>query len=93
MVEKTVNGHVLLTTADCDCDKKSDAECPVCDWGLGVCKLCNAAEIELEQPCPGKRQICRRCGAGLDFRPSDILYAVCGSCQKIEDMQAYTAGS
>lgn len=48
-------GHKLLTTKTCKCDKRSDRECPVCDWGLGVCEWCGAAECELdERDCTGK---------------------------------------
>ena len=43
--------HELKSRGDCDCDKMS-GRCPVCDWGLGVCKHCDAAEIQLaDQPC------------------------------------------
>ena len=48
-------GHKLLTTQTCKCDKRSDRECSVCDWGLGVCEWCGAAECELdERDCTGK---------------------------------------
>ena len=49
-------GHELFTPATCPCDKRSDTPCPVCDMGLGVCRLCGAAEIDLDNPCPGKHQ-------------------------------------
>lgn len=35
---------------------------------------------------------CRRCGRLLDFVPSDVLYRICGPCQRVEDMMAYTMG-
>ena len=46
--------HILMTSEDCDCGGKTD-RCPVCDWGLGQCKVCGKAEIELiDTPeCPG----------------------------------------
>lgn len=47
----TKNGHVLFTTESCNCGGKT-GRCPVCDYGLGVCMLCNAAEIELYDSCP-----------------------------------------
>lgn len=51
-----VNGHVLLTSKTCPCRKDDDdRRCPTCDWGLGVCSLCGAAEIELDEPCKGAK--------------------------------------
>jgi len=41
--KRIVNGHVLK---ECNC-----GNCPVCEWGAGICVNCNAAEIELEKPC------------------------------------------
>ena len=53
--KKTKRGHILTTPQTCDCDKQSDIPCPVCDWGLGICKVCGAAEVELdERDCPNK---------------------------------------
>lgn len=51
----TINGHVLMTSKTCSCkdvklvDRTNN--CPVCDWGLGVCVNCGAAEIGLDKPC------------------------------------------
>lgn len=42
--------HVLLTPSSCNCDKQSQ-RCPVCDFGLGICSICNKAEAELDEPC------------------------------------------
>lgn len=42
--------HVMLTRAECQARRKhnpDDRNCPVCDWELGVCRDCGAAEIEL----------------------------------------------
>ena len=30
----------------------TDQKCPVCDWGLGVCEWCGAAESQLDDDCP-----------------------------------------
>jgi hypothetical protein len=50
------NGHPLLTRSTCPCDKQRDHEnCPTCDWGLGICAVCGAAEIDLRIPCTGRR--------------------------------------
>jgi len=47
----TERGHRLITPEECGCD---DYYCNICIGGLGICKWCNAAEIELEQQdCPG----------------------------------------
>lgn len=41
--------HVLITPETCNCDWRDDGPpCPICDGGLGQCKHCGAAEIELE---------------------------------------------
>lgn len=51
----TKRGHKLLTLQTCQCDKRSDQQCPVCDWGLAVCEWCGAAECELnERDCTGR---------------------------------------
>lgn len=48
-----VNGHSLFT--DFDEDRPSQ----ICDGNgsvvLGLCRICGAAEIELREPCKGKR--------------------------------------
>jgi hypothetical protein len=46
----TDKGHVLLTRQTCPCKGQND-RCPVCEWGLAVCALCGAAEIELDRRC------------------------------------------
>ena len=40
--------HTLKTRETCNC-KKDSGRCPVCDWGLGVCLVCNAAECQLDE--------------------------------------------
>ena len=42
--------HILLEPSECNFGKETD-RCPVCDWGLAVCKLCGKAEIELDEDC------------------------------------------
>lgn len=49
----TERGHILLTKADCPCDKSSEQPCMVCDAGLDVCSICHLAERELDEDCPG----------------------------------------
>jgi hypothetical protein len=50
--------HILLTRATCDCDKHDDnRQCPVCDWGLGVCAKCGKAESQLDEPCEPRAMI------------------------------------
>lgn len=46
--------HILKNSEDCGCDGMS-GKCPVCDWGLGVCKICGLAECQLDErpDCPG----------------------------------------
>lgn len=43
------NGHILLTSKECrDASDHLDIyDCPVCDLGLGICKICGAGESEL----------------------------------------------
>jgi len=53
--------HTLTTPENCHCDKKNNIsslinECPVCDWGLSVCSVCNKGESELEGPCLSERE-------------------------------------
>ncbi len=48
-----IQDHLLMTPVDCNCDKR-DAylqRCPVCDWGLAVCKICGRTESELDEAC------------------------------------------
>lgn len=48
-------GHVLHTIMTCPCDKESDSPCCVCDMELAVCRICGAAECELdERDCTGE---------------------------------------
>lgn len=50
--------HILkVSGVDCDCHKKTDYECPVCEWNASICKVCGAAECELlDMPdCPGHK--------------------------------------
>lgn len=55
----TKNGHVLYSSKDCPYKKDEEwhslGYCPVCDGGLGYCKICGMAESELDQPCPGQK--------------------------------------
>jgi DNA polymerase I-like protein with 3'-5' exonuclease and polymerase domains len=44
-------GHHLLTPQECKFDKES-GNCPVCEYGLGVCRNCGMAEVELRNQCP-----------------------------------------
>lgn len=43
--------HDFMTAADCDCNKEGC--CPICDGGLGLCKVCGGAEGSLTTDCPG----------------------------------------
>jgi len=50
--------HILTTNKTCSCDKNSDIQCPVCDHGLGICLVCGAAEIQMEErPCTNHKHI------------------------------------
>lgn len=89
--------HVLLTPKTCKCRGKTleqldrDGPCAVCDWGLGVCALCGAAEIELSRPCPGANPkpgepVCSRCGGdGIDKTEVDgdgrLTGCACDRCE------------
>lgn len=55
--------HQLLQPANCNCDKES-GRCPVCDWGLTVCRVCNKAESELDEACLPQitSDTCPHCG-------------------------------
>jgi hypothetical protein len=47
--------HVIKTSQDCkDCSSDTDADCPVCDWGLAVCSECGEYEEGLKLPCTSK---------------------------------------
>ena len=41
----------------CAYDREVPGSCWLCDGGLGVCKVCGMAEIELDETpeCPGRR--------------------------------------
>lgn len=41
--------HEFLTHDQC-----TVVNCPICEGGLGICVVCNAAEDELTKHCPGK---------------------------------------
>ena len=45
--------HVLLEPKDCPCD--GDPFCNICEGGLGLCRVCGKAEIELDEPCTPKK--------------------------------------
>ncbi len=51
-MRESANGHIIIEPKDCKC-LKDDAifACPICDQGLAICAVCNAAEIELEENC------------------------------------------
>jgi hypothetical protein len=38
--------HLMKT---CNC-----GDCPVCDWGAGICVRCGGAEGQLQPSCPGR---------------------------------------
>ncbi len=50
--------HQLKTSADCDCARTiNDGRCNICDYGLGICKVCGRAEAQLDEDggqCPGQ---------------------------------------
>lgn len=52
---RRINGHLLIDPELCDHEKDENdkPDCPVCDWGFGVCEDCGAAEAMLDQPCAG----------------------------------------
>lgn len=41
--------HILKTIETCIHENRENVICPVCDWGLGVCSICGAAECELDE--------------------------------------------
>lgn len=47
--------HLLYTPETCDHAHTDGGNCPVCDGGLGVCRVCGKAESELDDcpTCPG----------------------------------------
>ena len=45
-----INGHIIMRPEDCKC---GEDQCPVCDQGLSICMICNAAESELHELCAG----------------------------------------
>lgn len=50
------NGHILRTPKTCTCrGTGQEGHCPTCDWGLSVCSVCGAAEVELDVPCTGNK--------------------------------------
>ncbi len=42
--------HIITKPSECDCSKETE-RCPVCDWGLAVCRICGKAESELDGKC------------------------------------------
>jgi len=48
--------HVIIQPSDPHAHNE-DSSCAICDGGLAICKLCGAAEIELDGPCKPKVQI------------------------------------
>lgn len=51
MSTPTDNGHLLYDENDTDIDDTTIKY--VCEDGLGICRKCGAAEIQLEEPCTG----------------------------------------
>ena len=45
--------HDFITRETCDCDK-SEYNCPVCEGGLSICKVCHGAEGGITTDCPGE---------------------------------------
>lgn len=43
--------HVLVTHINC----REEGSCPICDGGLGICKVCGGAEGSLPTECPGEK--------------------------------------
>ncbi len=59
---KYMTKHIIMTSADCrakhggKCPYDGEMnQCPICDWGLNICKVCGKAEIELRTPCTAPR--------------------------------------
>jgi hypothetical protein len=55
-VRETSNylSHTCITPKTCKYTHELD-NCPVCDWGLAICSVCGAGEIQLyEHPCKPK---------------------------------------
>lgn len=45
-------GHVLYVAGkNCQVFHSEDRQCPVCDGGLAVCRLCSEYEAGLDEPC------------------------------------------
>lgn len=71
--------HVLLTPKTCPCDKSTeDRQCPVCDWGLGVCSVCGGGEADLVgTDCPGRKPVMTQTAVG---KPKVPLWP-CPNCE------------
>lgn len=44
--------HEFIKPSECNCNR-DDQNCPVCDWGFSICKVCGEAEGRLAPECPG----------------------------------------
>lgn len=80
------NGHTLLTPSDCKCDKD---DCPVCEHGLAVCQICNAAEIELQQPCQQRLALKFISMVGNRLREIEQHVSSAKIRQLVDDIQTY----
>lgn len=47
----SVNGHLLYTEQNCSIFHDNDKQCPVCEGGLAVCRLCGEYEAGLDEQC------------------------------------------
>jgi hypothetical protein len=61
--------HILMRARiDCSCAgyeiDDDHKECPVCEWGAGICKVCGAAEGQL-------MDMCECPGEGVQWRDAD----------------------
>lgn len=56
-VTRTSEGHVLYIAGK-DCEPfhvyDGDRQCPVCEGGLAVCRICGECETGLDNPCKSK---------------------------------------
>ncbi len=60
MPEPETQCHLLYTPTTCPYRDDRDHEnrpCAICDAGLSICSLCGKAEIELREPCTGKKEV------------------------------------
>lgn len=60
---RALTAHRYRTPEECECDGR--AGCPVCEGGLGICKVCGNLEGALTTHCPGAQS----------YDKSDEIYA------------------